>query len=101
METLANNCYFLSVEKNRYRFSFTPNLNKLLADRRATIQEPQIKECIQSEVQKIFSAGVGVERVYFPEKSGQIPDRPALTFVITAPEQSLQDNGKLTRQLMP
>ena len=99
LETLSTNCYFLSVEKNRYRFSFTPNLNKLLADRRATIQEPQIKECVRSEVQKIFSAGAGVERIYFPEKSGQIPDRPALTFVIIAPEQSLQDNGKLTQSI--
>ncbi|HOK07682.1 MAG TPA: DUF499 domain-containing protein [Syntrophales bacterium] len=99
LETLATNCYFLKVEKNRYRFSFTPNLNKLLADRRATIQEPQIKECVRSEVQKIFSAGAGAERVYFPEKSGQIPDRPALTFVIIAPEQSLQDNGKLTQAI--
>lgn len=99
LETLASNCYFLSVEKNRYRFSFTPNLNKLLADRRATIQEPQLKECVRSEVQKIFGSGVGVERVYFPEKSGQIPDRAALTFVITAPEQSLQDNGKLTQTI--
>jgi len=99
LETLASNCYFLSVEKNRYRFSFTPNLNKLLADRRATIQEPQLKECVRSEVQKIFGSGAGVERVYFPEKSGQIPDRAALTFVITAPEQSLQDNGKLTQAI--
>ncbi|HNZ11158.1 MAG TPA: DUF499 domain-containing protein [Smithellaceae bacterium] len=99
LETLAANCYFLTVEKNRYRFSFTPNLNKLLADRRATIQDQQIKECVRTEVQKIFSAGAGVEPVYFPEKSGQIPDRPVLTFVIAAPEQSLQDNGKLTQSI--
>lgn len=99
LETLAGNCYFLTVEKNRYRFNFTANLNKLLADRRATIQDQQIKECVRTEVQKIFTVGTGVERVYFPEKSGQIPDRPALTFVITAPEQSLQDNGKLTKSI--
>ena len=99
LETLASNCYYLIVEKNRYRFNFTANLNKLLADRRATIQEAQIKECVRTEVQKIFSAGTGLERVYFPEKSGQIPDRPALTLVITPPEQSLQDNGKLTQAI--
>ena len=30
-------------------------------------------------MQKVFSAGNGVERVYFPEKSNQIPDRAALS----------------------
>ena len=34
LETLSTTCYFLSAEKNRYRFSLSPNLNKLLADRR-------------------------------------------------------------------
>src|SRR5262249_51715043 len=31
LETLSSACYFLSVERNRYRFSLLPNLNKLLA----------------------------------------------------------------------
>ena len=38
LEALAESCYFLAAEKNRYRFSFQPNLNKLLADRRASDQ---------------------------------------------------------------
>ena len=33
LESLTESCYFLSVEKNKYRFSLLPNLNKLLSDR--------------------------------------------------------------------
>jgi hypothetical protein len=36
LEALTETCYFLTSEKNRYRFSLAPNLNKLLVDRRAS-----------------------------------------------------------------
>jgi hypothetical protein len=103
LETLRTACYYLTVEGNRYRFSTTPNLNKLLADRRANIQEPKINEQVRTEVQKVFAAGAGIDRVYFPEQSGQIPDRAALTLVIVAPEQSMDDDtlswiDRLTRE---
>lgn len=95
LETLGSSCYFLSVARNRYRFSLSPNLNKLLADRRASIQPSKIEERMRSEVQKVFAERKGGEPpFYFPEKSSQIPDRPFLTFVVLAPDQSLQDDKK-------
>ncbi len=98
LETLSTTCYFLSAEKNRYRFSLSPNLNKLLADRRASVQPKKIEERLRAEVQKVFSDGKGVERVYFPEKSGQISDRPVITLVVVAPEQSVGE--KATRDFI-
>jgi hypothetical protein len=98
LETLSTTCYFLSSEKSRYRFSLSPNLNKLLADRRASVQPKKIEERLRAEVQKVFAAGGGVDRVYFPDKSGQIPDRPVLTLVVVAPEQSILD--KATRDFI-
>ena len=98
LETLSTTCYFLSAEKNRYRFSLSPNLNKLLADRRASVQPKKIKERLRAEVQKVFTGGTGVERVYFPKKSGQISDRPVLSSVIMSPEQSISE--KATRDFI-
>lgn len=98
LETLSTACYFLSAEKNRYRFSLSPNLNKLLADRRASVQPKKIEERVRAEVQKVLSEGKGVERVYFPDKSGQISDRPVLTLVIAAPEQPASE--KTTRDFI-
>lgn len=96
LETLGTSCYYLTVGKNRYRFSLSPNLNKLLADRRASIQPQTIDERVCGEIQKVFAVGSGIERVFFPEKSIQIPDRPALTFVVLRPDQSLVEEKQTT-----
>src|SRR5438128_923576 len=54
LETLSTTCYFLSSEKSRYRFSLSPNLNKLLADRRASVQPKKIQDTLRAEVQRVF-----------------------------------------------
>lgn len=95
LDAMTSSSYFLSAERNRYRFSLTPNLNKLLADRRASISPSKIEERSQSEITKTFVAGSGVERVYFPEKSNQIPDRPALTLVVLSPDHSRDEESRV------
>jgi hypothetical protein len=70
LEALSTACYYLSTEKNRYRFSLSPNLNKLLADRRASVQSPRVEERIRAEVQKVFTEGKGViDRIFFRTKA--------------------------------
>jgi len=93
LEALSNTCYFLSAEKNRFRFSFQPNLNKLLADRRASVPANAIRERVRAEIEKVFGAGKGVERVFFPERTNQVPDRAALTLVVLAPENEAGENA--------
>jgi hypothetical protein len=93
LEALADTCYFLSAEKNRYRFSFQPNLNKLLADRRASVPANAIRERTRGEIERVFGTGKGVERVYFPERTNQVPDRAALALVILAPEYGVGETS--------
>ncbi|MEW6156089.1 MAG: DUF499 domain-containing protein [Verrucomicrobiota bacterium] len=99
LESLTEACYYLTVERNRYRFSLKENLNKRFADRRATISPAQVDEYVRTEVQKVFAAGAGLERIYFPAKTIQVPDRPSVTLVVLAPEHSLQEE-KPTMQLI-
>lgn len=94
LESLTEACYFLTVERTRYHFSLKENLNKRFADRRASIQPPKIDERARAEIQKVFSAGSGLERVYFPEKSSQIPNRPLVTLAVLAPDLSMEDKSK-------
>jgi hypothetical protein len=91
LEALTEGCYYLAVERNRYHFSLKENLNKRFADRRATIPPAQVEEYIREEIQKIFSSSNGLQPIPFPEKTIQIPDRPAVTLVVLSPDQSLQD----------
>jgi hypothetical protein len=96
LEALTDSCYYLAVERNRYHFSLKENLNKRFADRRATIQPAEVEEHIRAEIQELFPAGAGAERVFFPEKTIQLADRPCLMAVVLPPEQSLQDEKVTT-----
>lgn len=88
LEALTETSYFLNVEKNRYRYGLTPNLNKLLAERKGGIATAKIEEKVKAEIQKAFPQMAGIERSFFPEKSAQISDRPVVTLAIVAPDQS-------------
>lgn len=105
IDALETACYFLSVDRNRYRFGLSANLNKLLADKRAGIQQPRIDDRVREEVQTVFSQGLPLDRIYFPAKSSQIPNRAALTFVVLPPEngdteeaRTLQFVDSMTKQ---
>lgn len=91
LESLADACYFLTAEKNKYRFSFQPNLNKLLADRRASVTPAAIEKRVRDEIEKVFNKGSGVAPKFFPKQSNQLPDVPALALVVLAPEQAATD----------
>lgn len=99
LEGLADACYYLTTERNRYRFSLKENLNKRFADRRASVRGPDIDSCVHDEIQKVFPAGEGVERIFFPDKSGQIPDRPVITLVILRPDQSVQEFPEIRQKV--
>ena len=94
---LTKACYFISVEKNRYRFNIRPNLNKIHSARRAGIQPGKIEEKVKADVKKAFAAGADVDRVYFPEKSNDITDRAALTFIVLSPDMALQEPHKINK----
>jgi hypothetical protein len=94
LEALTDACYYLTVERNRYHFSFKENLNKRYADRRANIKDVAITDCVRAEIRKVFSATSGIEPVFYPEKSSQIPDRPILTLVVMSPDQSMDDEKR-------
>ncbi len=95
LEALGESCYFMRVERNKYRFGLSPNLNKLLADRRANIEPAKIEERIRAEILKVFERQPGVEMLPFPEKSNQIPDRPVLSLAVLPPDNSMGDKKTL------
>jgi hypothetical protein len=95
LETLESACYYLSVQKNRFSFSLRPNLNKLLADRRASVQSPRTVKCAQDTIEEVFKKVSGIEPIPFPQKSTDVPNRPTLTMVVLAPQQSLEEMDTL------
>lgn len=96
LEALTDTSYYLSAEKNRYRFSLSPNLNKLLSDRRASIQPTRVDERIRAEVQKVFKEGNVLDRTFSPDKSSLVSDRPVLTLVVLPPDRAISDQSTRT-----
>ena len=91
LDALTAACYYLNVERNTYRFSLRENLNKRFADRRATVQAPSVIERVKKEIRALFDRnGYKLSPIYFPEKSIQISDRPAITVVVSDFTQTLE-----------
>jgi hypothetical protein len=91
LEGLSDACYYLTVKGNRYQFSLKENLKKRHADRKASVKDSYVEEKIQEKIQEVFPSVEGIERIFFPDKSGQIPDRPAITMIIMGPDQAVQE----------
>ena len=47
LEGLATTCYYLTWDRNRYRFGLTPNLNQILVSRRGAVQAKAIDDRIR------------------------------------------------------
>ena len=93
LEALATNCYYLSADRDHYRFSTTPNLVKLFNDRRAMIDAKVVKERVQQEVKAVFKAGPAVPKRVYPFES-DVPDQPELTLVVMDPALEFGDAAK-------
>jgi hypothetical protein len=94
LEAVNQACYYLNSERRRFRFSLSPNLNKMLADRRANISSQKIEDRVRTEVRKAFSMSEGLDMVPFPEKSSAVTDRPALTLAVMPPEQTMDEETR-------
>jgi len=99
LEALVDSCYYLNVERNQYRFSLKENLNKRFADRSAGVKPEDIEKRVQEEILKVFPPIEGIERVFSPQRSNQIADRPVITFAVMGPEQSIQDDPSITAKI--
>lgn len=80
-------CFFLNAENNTYRFGIKTNLIKIHADRKASIDEREIHGLVKENVRKVFDQAPAVERIYFPKRSGDLMDKPAITLAVMAPNR--------------
>jgi len=91
LDELIRSCYYLSQDGNYYKFSLSPNLNKVLTDRRAGVAQTAVDQTLKSEIEKQFREGVkklevDLDLCFWPEKTKNVPDRPELVFVVLGPD---------------
>jgi hypothetical protein len=96
LEQLVSSSFYLSWDKNRYRFSLSPNLNQILVTRRAEVKSEDIAKRIREETEVLFKEGQQpFERRFSPTRSNDVPDRPELTLVIMGPDTPAGDPGTM------
>ncbi len=84
--------FYLDVQADRHRFTVTPNLNMILAEREAAVRNDEVERLALDAIQKQMGSRFRV--IPFPEEPRDAPDQGLLTLVVLGPEESY---GKNTR----
>jgi hypothetical protein len=88
-------CFYLDTSQRGYWFSMRPNLNRVLAQCKENVSKADRDDAIHKAITDEFGQVSGINRVFFPKHSSDIPNQPALTLVVL-PEQPLQDPAIVT-----
>src|SRR5207245_9462747 len=84
--------FFLESEGDRYRFTVTPNLNMILAEREASVNADDVERHLLESIGK--QVGSKFQLAMFPDEPRDVPDRAQLTLVVLGPDDAL---GSQTR----
>ncbi|MFQ5793312.1 MAG: AAA family ATPase, partial [Acidobacteriota bacterium] len=76
-----------------------PTLKKVVSDRRASLDEEEVRATAQSIVRKEFERGALILPSFFPADSTAIPDSPRLTLVVLNPDVEWGANTELRSRI--
>jgi len=83
-----------------YQFGFKPTLKKVVNDRRASLDEDEIKAATRRVVQREFEKSKNLPLIAFPEDGTAVPETTRLSLVVLDPDQEWTDNGALRRSIL-
>ena len=78
-----------------YRIHHEATLRKVVSDRRASLEEEEIKAAVRKVVHEEFARGASVPVVYFPENGDAVQDSRLLTMVVVDPAEEWSGSGQL------
>jgi len=110
LDTTSIDSAALALEKKGYfvrkagtdgfRFGFQPTLKKVVADRRASLDEEEdIFKPLRALVKKEFERKASLLLLPFPHDGDEVADTPRLTVVILDPDLEWDERGELRRTL--
>ena len=84
-----------------YRIHHQATLRKVVSDRRASLDENEVKAAVRKLVQDEFGRGANTPVVYFPEGGDAVSDSPRLTLIVLDPDQEWLGGGALAEKIGP
>ena len=99
--SLEKRGYYIRVAgSDGFRFGFQPTLKKVVADRRASLDEDEeIAKPMRAIVRQEFEKKKSLAMLPFPEDGDAVADTPRLTVVVLAPEMEWDSRGDLQKTL--
>lgn len=94
LEGLKKSCYY--IDERGSKFSVRPGINKIFADSRASVSDPDVEEKMHQAIREVFNKGKTLRPIAFPEKSNDIPDQPTFTLSVLSPEYSSREPSTAT-----
>lgn len=95
----AKGFYTRKVGSDGFRFGFKPTLKKVVSDRRASLDDDEVKKEARKLVKAQFERDANIPVQCFPEDASSIEDSPRLTIIVLDPEEQWTDNGPLRATL--
>jgi len=92
--------YFLrKVGTDGFKFGFTPTLTKVVQDRRASLDEDEVRRATEALVKREFEKGAQVTVVPPTEDGSEVPDSTKVTIVVVHPRHEWDAAGTLRATL--
>ncbi len=85
--------HFINTEGERFRFSTTPNLNRILLDAKNGVDDEQVRERLEAELRKLL-AQAPLSPYIWPESPGDIADSASNKLVVMPPERTFGATGR-------
>jgi hypothetical protein len=98
---LESKSFFIRrIGTDGYRIGPKPKLNKVMADRRASLDDQRdVRPACLKLVKEVFEQGASLPIVPFPDDAASIQDTPRLVLVLADPAAEWDRNGKIRQQI--
>jgi hypothetical protein len=98
---LKKMAFIRRIGTDGYRIGPKPKLNKVMADRRASLDDQRdVRPACLKLVKEVFEQGASLPIVPFPEDATSIQDTPRLVLVLADPAAEWDRNGKIRQQIV-
>ena len=91
--------FIRKVGSDGYRIHHQATLRKVVADRRAALDDAEIDNAARDLVRQEFQKGASVPLAFFPADSAAVPDSPRLTIAVMPPGDVWDESGDTARRL--
>jgi len=98
---LESKSFFIRhIGTDGYRIGPKPKLNKVMADRRASLDDQRdVRPACLKLVKDVFEQGATLPVIPFPEDAASIQDTPRLVLITADPATEWDRNGKVRQQI--